>query len=141
MENSFTSMKYYRVEAMCGHVGRRHYLAVSFAVKAANAHEATAKVRCFPRVKHDKSEAILSCVEISLKDYKAVRDANFRNPFLQCHSRRDLAAISGLMDSVLPYLDQEKKKRTFATRQERIAYLLHKEKINRLFSEGRYDLC
>jgi hypothetical protein len=129
MKNDAESVKYYKVVAMCGHVGKRHYLPVSFAIRAIDAHEAAEQTRNLPRVKHDKKDAIISCVEITHSDYLDLRTFNKHNPFLNCRCRRDQEQIEGLEDSILPYLDKERKKRTFESRDERISYLLRKERI------------
>ena len=52
-------MGMYEVCAKCGHVGRYNYVDKIFAVKASSGKEAAAKVRNFPRVKHDHKDAIL----------------------------------------------------------------------------------
>jgi len=125
------SFKFYKVAAMCGHVGKRHYIPVDFAIKAEDAHEAAEKTRRIPRVKHNKKDAIISCEEISFEDYKILKDCNENDQFLKCRCRRDQLLIDGLTGRVLPYLDHEQRKRTFETREERIEYLLHREKIRR----------
>ncbi len=70
-------MNYYKVEAKCGHVRKSHYIIKSFYVKADNGKEAAAKVRLFPRVKHDWKDAINAVCKISHEEYIAGRvDAN-----------------------------------------------------------------
>lgn len=62
-------MNYYKVDAKCGHVRRRHYIIKAFYVKAENGKEAAAKVRMFPRVKHHWKDAIVSVCKISYEEY------------------------------------------------------------------------
>ena len=60
-------MKYYKVNAKCGHVGRGHYMNKDFFVKAENGKEAAQRVRFAARVKHDWKYAINS-VELIPQD-------------------------------------------------------------------------
>lgn len=62
-------MNYYRVEAKCGHVRKSHYIIKSFYVKADSGKEAAAKVRMFPRVKHNWKDAINTVCKISQEEY------------------------------------------------------------------------
>lgn len=62
-------MNYYKVEAKCGHVRKSHYIIKSFYVKADNGKEAAAKVRMFPRVKHNWKDAINTVYKISQEEY------------------------------------------------------------------------
>ena len=64
-------MNYYRVEAKCGHVKKRHYIIKAFYVKADDGKEAAAKVRLFPRVKHNWKDAINAVCKISHEEYIA----------------------------------------------------------------------
>lgn len=60
-------MKYYKVNAKCGHVGRGHYTNKDFFVKAKDGKEAAYRVRFAPRVKHDWKYAI-NFVELITRD-------------------------------------------------------------------------
>ena len=62
-------MKYYRVEAKCGHVGRNNYIIKSFYIHAENGKEAAFKTRRMPRVKHHHKYAIVSVNEIEYSEY------------------------------------------------------------------------
>lgn len=62
-------MKYYKVKAKCGHVGRGKYILMDFFVKAENGKDAAAIVRKKPRVKHDWKDAIESVDEIGEEEY------------------------------------------------------------------------
>ncbi|MCQ2772556.1 MAG: hypothetical protein MJ238_04705 [Bacilli bacterium] len=80
MENK----KYFKVVAKCGHVGRRFYVPVQFAIRAQNGKEAAKKARDLPRVKHDHKDAILQVKEISYYEFKAINQVNKNDPYLQC---------------------------------------------------------
>ena len=81
--------KYYQVTAKCGHVGKRNYVPINFAVRASSASEASQKAKLFPRVKKQLWDSIMACVEISKKEYKDLLKTNRKDPYLNCHSKRD----------------------------------------------------
>ncbi len=58
-------MKYFEVEAKCGHVGRCNCVWIRFAVVAANGKDAAKKAREIGRVKHDHPNAIGYVKEIT----------------------------------------------------------------------------
>ena len=86
--NGNPSKKYYLVTAMCGHVGKRKYVPINFAVRAENASEAAQLVKTFPRVKRHRKDAILECVEITREQYLIQKNINRRDPYLnaKCHA-------------------------------------------------------
>lgn len=92
---------FYKVCAMCGHVGRGKYVAITFAVKAENAHEAAKEVRTFPRVKHGRKDAILACEEIGKEEYAMIHERNNHDPYLACHSLREQSAITGFDQRII----------------------------------------
>ena len=82
-------MKYYIVKAKCGHVGRNNYIEIEYPVVAHNGKEAALKVRYFPRVKHDRKDAIISVKEISYDDYLIQTYVNRYDNYLYCSSRQE----------------------------------------------------
>lgn len=62
-------MKYYEVEAKCGHVRRNNYIIKKFYVCAENGKDAALKVRYSPRVKHHHKDAIRDVTEIDYGSY------------------------------------------------------------------------
>ena len=70
MKNEFE--KYYMVIAKCGHVGKKHYVPIKFAVIAEDGKEAAKMVRQFPRVKHNHKDAILSVNKIDYERYQEI---------------------------------------------------------------------
>ena len=62
-------MKYYKVQAKCGHVGKNKYILKWFYVKAENGKDAAKIVRETPRVKHHQKYAIIEVVEIEFEEY------------------------------------------------------------------------
>ena len=96
METYDNQTHYYMVIAKCGHVGRRSYIPITFPVKAANAKEAAAIVRYYPRVKHDKKDAILKVTEIDQETYNELKEINSKDPYLHCKNKRDQETIIDL---------------------------------------------
>ena len=64
-------MKYFEVQAKCGHVGKNNFYMGTIYLWAEDARHAAQVARDFPRVKHDRKDAIFSVKEISLHEYKA----------------------------------------------------------------------
>lgn len=62
-------MKFWKVEAKCGHTGKTKFLVKSFYVKAETGKDAAYKVRWMPRVKHHHKDAIKSVTEITKDEY------------------------------------------------------------------------
>ena len=79
-------MKYYQVEAKCGHVGRNNYILKKFYVRAINGKEAASKVRKFPRVKHHHKDAIRSVEDISYEEYLNGLNERSNDEYFLVHS-------------------------------------------------------
>ena len=82
-------MKYYRVEAKCGHVHVNHYLLKTFYTCANSKKEAAANVRKAPRVKHNQKDAIKSVIEITYEEYVDGKSQNLSDPYFQVHNSSD----------------------------------------------------
>ena len=76
--------KYFKVVAKCGHVGRKKYVPITFAVKAKNGNEAAEIARWIPRVKHQHSDAILDCEKISYEEFQEINKKNNMDDYLKC---------------------------------------------------------
>ena len=86
---SITQLKYFKVVAKCGHVGRGMYFKGQFYVAADSASRAAAKTRQFPRVKHDYKDAIISVTEISYKDYLDGQNYEYNRPYYNCKNKQE----------------------------------------------------
>lgn len=102
-----TEQKYYKVTAMCGHVTRGKYILIDFPVIAENGREASARVRVFPRVKHNHKDAIISCLKISFKEYKELKEKNNADEYLHCKNIQDQSRIKGFEERLISYERQE----------------------------------
>ena len=79
-------MRYFKVVAKCGHVGRHHYIAKDFYIVANDGKEAAYKVRYLPRVKHDRKDAILSVDAITEAEYLEGKALQAKDMYFSVHS-------------------------------------------------------
>ena len=121
--------KYYKVIAKCGHVGRKNYIPIKFAVVAESGKEAAKKVRQFPRVKHNHKDAILDVRCITLEEFLEIKEINDNDPYLKCHSRKEQNLIVNLTERMVTDLHNVKKAFDKQARKDRVAYKLRKFKI------------
>ena len=127
MKNEFEN--YFMVIAKCGHVGRKNYIPVKFAVVAESGKEAAKKVRQFPRVKHDHKDAILDVRCITLEEFLEIKEINDNDPYLKCHSRQEQNLIVNLAERMVVDLHNVKQAFDKQARKDRVAYKLRKFKI------------
>lgn len=127
MKNKFE--KYFRVIVKCGHVGKKNYIPIKFAVVAESGRDAAKKVRQFPRVKHDHKDAILDVRCITLEEFLEIKEINDNDPYLKCHSRQEQNLIANLAERMVADLHNVKKAFDKQDRKDRVAYKLRKFKI------------
>ena len=92
--------KYFKVVAKCGHIGRKHYIPVAFAVEAEDGKEAAKLTRFFSRVKHNHKDAILDCKEVSYEEFSELKTINLNDEYLKCHSRQEQKMITTYIDFI-----------------------------------------
>ena len=125
---------YYEVIAKCGHVGKKHYVPVKFAVIAENGKEAAKMVRGFPRVKHNHKDAILKVSKISYERFEELTEINRNDPYLKCHSRQEQKLIDNFEERLKDDLHGQKVKYYKRARFDRVAYKIKKTKKLEKFS-------
>ena len=135
--------KYYKVVCKCGHVGRKFYIPIAFAVKAENGREAAYKARYIPRVKHQHKDAVLEVNELSYDEYLSLKQYNDNDPYLRCASKQEQSKECDLDNRIISddhFIDfKEDKKVKKAKRKERVDFLLKKRsQINREYNEEIY---
>ena len=138
MKNEFK--KYFMVIAKCGHVGKKNYITIKFAVVAESGKEAAKKVRQFPRVKHNHKDAILDVRCITLEEFLEIKEINDNDPYLKCHSRQEQNLIVNLAERMVADLHNVKQAFDKQARKDRVAYKLRKFKILEEFSK-KEDYC
>lgn len=126
--------KYYEVIAKCGHVGKKHYVPVKFAVEAESGKEAAKIVRQFPRVKHGHKDAILNVNKIDYERFLEIVEMNNNDPYLKCHSRQEQNLISNFEERLEDDSHNQKAKYDKQARLDRVAYKIKKTKILEKFS-------
>ena len=102
--------KYFKVNAKCGHVGRRNYINIDFAVVASSAKEAAAKARNFGRVKHHSKEAINFVEEISFEEFNELVEKLSNDPYISCDNIQEQRRIEDIYDRISCYDYEEEKK-------------------------------
>ena len=83
------NIKFFKLQAKCGHVGRNHYILKWFYVKALTGEDAAKVVRDKPRVKHNQKDAIRDVIEISLDNYLAGIKTNSKDMYFKCSNKQD----------------------------------------------------
>ena len=127
MKNEFE--KYFMVIAKCGHVGKKNYIPIKFAVIAESRKDAAKKTRAFPRVKHDHKDAILDVKCITFEEFLEIKEMNDNDPYLKCHSKSEQKLITNLVERLETDLHNVKKIVDKQARKDRVAYKLRKFKI------------
>lgn len=79
-------MKYFKVTAKCGHVGKNNFYKGTLFLKAENGKDAARIARNCPRVKHDQKDAILSVEEIDGIFFRMGRELNNSIHYYTCES-------------------------------------------------------
>ena len=116
-------MKYFEVEAKCGHVGMNKCILVTFACVARDGKEAATKVRQFPRVKHDHKDAIRNVREISFEEFVKLRSENDADPYLHCKNPQEQRKIPGFEARIIPdTLEMRMSRKRSPLRRVRIAF-------------------
>lgn len=80
---------FYKVTAKCGHVGRNNYIEKDFFVKADSGRDAALIVRYKPRVKHDRKDAILSVIQITLEEFVIGREKMKNDLYFRIRNSRE----------------------------------------------------
>lgn len=89
MKNNVVKLEMYEVVCKCGHVGKSHYVKISFPVKAQSGKEAARIARSLPRVKHNHKDAILDVCRIDQNRYVELMERNNQDPYLHCTCIQD----------------------------------------------------
>ena len=131
---------YYEVVAKCGHVGRKHYIPISFAIKANDGKEAARVVRDYPRVKHNHKDAILDVFKISYERYLEIINDNNNDPYLKCHSRQEQERTCDLESRLVKDTHHIKKSYDEYDRFGKVSFTTRKYKLKEkeLLEESSY---
>lgn len=131
---------YYEVIAKCGHVGRKFYIPIKFAVCTINGKEAARQVRLFPRVKHNHKDAILSVKKINYSIYLEINKSNNEDPYLKCHSKQEQKRKCNLSGRLCIDEHNQEKKIDKSLRRNRVSFKLRKTKeLLNSYMEDEYE--
>ena len=83
------SKEFYIVKAKCGHVGRQHYIPISFPVQASSKKEAVSIILQKGRVKRNHKDAILDVKKVNQQKYLEQIEINRKDPYLHIKSRHE----------------------------------------------------
>lgn len=130
-------MRYYRVSAKCGHVGRNHYIVKNFYIWANDGKEAALKVRYLPRVKHDRKDAILSVEPISKEEYLIGKRLVAQDEYFKVHSSTEQRRCKADdYDSVFPEAEVQKRAKSKKTiYYQKLAKILRRDLQKQLVGE------
>ena len=120
-------MRYWKVDAKCGHVRKSKYIIKTFHVQAANGVEAAEIVRWKPRVKHHDKTAIQKVLEITREEYEVGLRFQLNDPYFKVRSIQEQRAQCVGIDYETYYEEklEPHKKKTHAKR-----YLIQKQLDN-----------
>ena len=114
MKNNVIKLEMYEVVCKCGHVGRSHYVKISFPVKAQSGKEAARIARGLPRVKHNHKDDILNVCRIDQNRFIELLEKNHQDPYLHCTCIQDQNLID-ISDRLLV----ERKVSSYGSRKEK----------------------
>ena len=131
--------KYFMVIAKCGHVGKKNYIPIKFAVIAESGKEAAKKTRGYSRVKHNHKDAILDVKEVSYEEFLEIKEMNNNDPYLKCHSKQEQNKINGLEERMEIDNHSIKEEIDKDARKARVSHKLRKYALLEEFEEEDYN--
>ena len=133
-------MRYWKVDAKCGHVKKSKFVIKSFYVKAKDGKEAAEIVRWRARVKHHHKDAIREVTEISEEEYLSGLKTQREDPFFHARSKQEQMAKCAGLDYETYYEEKPEshKKKTHARRrlvEKQVEAEWRKERGNRFYEQ------
>ena len=143
MKSNVLKLEMFEAVCKCGHVGKSHYVIISFPLMAPSRKDAARIARGIPRVKHDYQDAILNVFKIDKKRYFELVEINNNDPYLRCTCIQDQNMIDlsdRLMDENradyrLPRKEENKK--TFYCNKQKIRN--QKKYMTRYYDIEKFD--
>ena len=133
-------MPYFEVKCKCGHVGRNHYIPISFAIFAKDAKDAALIARWMPRCKHHQKDCVIEVKKITFKQYMKLREENENDPYLKCHSIQEQREYD-LYDRICneysddSWIDEDRIKTLYIGK----TFIKNPKKYIRLYKEESYE--
>ena len=134
-------MKYFKVLAKCGHVGKNNYILKWFYLKSNSGKEAAKMARILPRVKHHHKDAIKEVHEITFEDYCVGKKINSKDMYFKSHSKQEQEFYNSVtLEEIYPEERNMKKKYKKMRNGQRIRNeILLKEMNHMIQNGGLYD--
>lgn len=127
---------------MCGHVGRGHYIPITFAVRADSGSEAAMITRGIPCVKHNYKWAILNVRKVDFNQFNKQLELNSKDKYLNWRKEKydedDIEITSRIQAMMLNTLGEERKPK----QPGRKRYLIEKAKTREsllMIKESYYE--
>ena len=136
-EQEDDQMKYYKVKAKCGHVGRNYYILKAFYTEAESRKEAARLVRNLPRVKHNRKDAIREVFEITKEDYAKGRKITTNDPYFHVHCKQEQKLLCPNISECVIREEEKRVSRKRGNFRHIKDEALVKEKINEI-KKGTY---
>ncbi len=118
--------KFFKVTAVCGHVGRKNGLLKDFALNTNSAEDAAKIARGLPRVKHHNKKAIRQVVEITREEYFELVNKNKEDPYFSCTNIQEQNRTCE--DIKLSVIRMKRENDYTEIRDERLKYKFKKRK-------------
>ena len=139
MKNNILKLEMFEAVCKGGHVGKSHYVVISFPLMAQSKKDAARIARGLPRVKHDYQDAILNVFKIDKKRYFELIEINNHDPYLHCTCIQDQNAIdlSGRL------MDEDRSNHYTSRKEEnKKSFYCNKQKIRnqKKYMTHYYDL-
>jgi len=114
--------KYFCVTAKCGHVSKGHYINKDFPIIAASASEASKRVMQLPRVKKQLKNAITACIEITLEQFKILKESFKKDGYFQAkNSKQQQILCPNIQNEILEleHHTSPRKEKNFEYKQKK----------------------
>lgn len=143
MNSNVLKLEMFEAVCKCGHVGKSHYVIISFPLMAQSRKDAARIARGIPRVKHDYQDAILNVFKIDKERYFELVETNNNDPYLRCTCIQDQNMID-LSDRLMDenHLDyytprKEENKKAFYCNKQKIRN--QKRYMTRYYDIEKFD--
>ncbi len=134
-------MRYFKVTAKCGHVGKVFYYPGDLFIKAENGRDAARVARNMPRVKHDHKDAILNVEEIDWETYRAGKKDARKNPYFFCESvQQQLEYWDEIGSRLLADDYNEKEKSKKVSRKHSLRHVYNADPLYDLYKKVPWQL-
>lgn len=123
--------RYFAVTCKCGHVGRDHYIPITFAIVASSKKDASEKASQLPRVKKNHRYRILSNKEIDYQTFLKLKAENEKDPYLHIKTKSQQRLIKAEIDKRTVEEDLIKNGKRIIKSERKYGKKHHKRKVEK----------